>query len=59
MCFYRFNSKNFDIVVLENSISHYAASRELKMSTLNKGPVIPHMKLIDPKSKVALVFKGT
>ena len=56
--FFRFNSKNFDLVVLENAVSQYAASRELKMSTLNRGPIIPHMRLKDPKTKVALVFKG-
>ena len=55
---FRFNSKNFDLVVLENSISQYAANRELKMKTLNRGPLIPHMKLTDPKKKVSLVFKG-
>jgi hypothetical protein len=55
---FRFNSKNFDIVVLENSISNYAANKELKMKTLNKGPLIPHMKLTNPKTKVSLVFKG-
>ena len=61
LCYFfllRFNSKNFDLVVLENSISHYAANKELRMKTLNKGPLIPHMELTDPKTKLSLVFKG-
>ena len=44
--------------MLENSISRYAAFNNFRMKTLNKGPVIPHMKLTDPKTKVSLVFKG-
>lgn len=54
----RFNSKNFDLVILENYIAQYASFRGYKMKCLNKGPLIPHMKITDPRSKASLVFKG-